>query len=80
MHYNINIKPELQKQGLLTLTAEADSSKLERKAWVRNGLYLSGPVASKLHASHSVGETSEIEEMTESDILLGFPSEIPPLK
>lgn len=59
------------KQWFSTLTAERDSSKLERKPWLRNGLNLSGPVASKLQASHSRDETSEIEEMMESEILLG---------
>jgi hypothetical protein len=58
------------KQRFLTFTAEPDSSKLERKPCVRNGLYFSGPVASKAHASQSLGETSKIEETTESEIFL----------
>lgn len=60
------------KRQLLTFTAEPDSSKLERKPWARNGLKCSEPVASRLHASQSYDETSEIEEITETDIFLAF--------
>lgn len=58
---------------ILTFTAEPDSSKLERKAWVRNGLNFSEPVASRAHASQSSDETSDIEERTETDILSVIP-------
>lgn len=51
-----------------TFTAQPDSSKLERKACVRNGLSFSEPVASTAHASQSTDEISEIEETTERDI------------
>lgn len=52
---------------MLTFTAEPDSSKLKRKLCVRKGLNFSAPVASRLHASQSFDETSEIEETTETD-------------
>ena len=52
--------------------AERDSSKLKRKLCVRKGLYCLGPVASRLHASQSSDETSEIEETTETDTFLTF--------
>lgn len=57
---------------MLTFTAQPDSSKLERKSCVRNGLNFSGPVASTLHASQSFDVTSEIEETTETDTFLAI--------
>ena len=56
----------------LTKTADPDSSRLERKAWVRKGLDFSGPVESSAHKSQSVDETSKIDDATDSDILRGF--------
>ena len=69
-----NYRGSNMKQWFLTFTAQLDSSKLERKPCVRNGLYFSGPVASNAHASQLLGETSKIEETTETDILLDFTS------
>lgn len=57
------------KQQQLTFTALPDSSKLERKPWVRNGLNFSGPVESRLHASHSDEGTFEIEDTAETKTL-----------
>lgn len=57
---------------LLTFMAEPDSSKLNRKLCVRKGLNCLGPVASRLHASQSSDETSEIEETTETDTFAMF--------
>lgn len=54
----------------LTLTVQPDSSKLDKKPWVINGLNCSGPVASKQHASHSLDETSKIEGTTETEMVL----------
>lgn len=56
----------------LTLTAEPDSSRLERNPWERKGLNCCTPVASRLHASQSLEGTSKIEETTETDIFLAF--------
>lgn len=56
----------------LTFTAERDSSKLERNPWERKGLYCSGPVASRLHASQPLDGTSKIDDTTETDISLAF--------
>lgn len=61
---------------LITLTAERDSSKLDRNPWVMNGLNCSEPEASKQHSSHSFAGTSEIEETTETDILFTFPKSV----
>lgn len=61
------------KAASLTFTAQPVSSKLEIKAWVRNGLNFSGLVASKAHASQSSDETSDIEERTETDIVSDIP-------
>lgn len=60
------------RRHLLTFTAEPDSSKLRRKLCVRKGLNCLGPVESRLHASQSSDETSEIEETTETDTFLMF--------
>lgn len=57
---------------VLTFTADPDSSKLERKAWVIKGLNLSGPVESTQHASQSFEEITEIDETTEIDISCGL--------
>lgn len=59
------------KCKLLTLIAEPDSSKLERKPCVRNGLNSSGPDVSRLHVSQSLDETSDIADTMETDIILG---------
>lgn len=64
------------KRILVTLTAERDSSKLDRNPWVINGLNCSEPEASKQHSSHSFAETSEIEETTETDTLFTFPKSV----
>lgn len=62
------------KKKFLTFTAQPDSSKLERKAWERNGLNFPGPVASRVHASQSSDETSVIEDTTESNTISGCTS------
>lgn len=59
-------------QILLTLTAEQDSSKLDRNPWVMNGLNCLEPDASWQHSSQSLAETSEIEETTETDMFFTF--------
>ena len=55
-----------------TFTAEPDSSKLERNAWVRKGLNSSGPAGSHAQASQSAAGMSMIEEATEIDTSYGF--------
>jgi hypothetical protein len=59
---------------VLTFTAEPDSSKLERNAWVRKGFSFSGSAESTAQASHSAGGMSMIEETTEIDTSCGFMS------
>lgn len=60
--------------NVLTFTAEPDSSKLERNAWVRKGFRFSGSAESIAQASHSAGGMSMIEETTEIDTSRGFMS------
>lgn len=57
---------------VLTFTAEPDSSKLERNAWVRKGLNFSGSAGSHAQASQSAAGMSMIEEATEIDTSRGF--------
>jgi hypothetical protein len=59
---------------VLTFTAEPDSSKLERNAWVRKGFSFSGSAESTAQASHSAEGMSMIEETTEIDTSRGFMS------
>lgn len=60
------------KLNLLTFIAQPVSSRLERKPWVRNGLNFSGPAASRLQASHSCDEISEMDETTRTDSFLSL--------
>ncbi|KAL5056689.1 hypothetical protein RYX36_037371 [Vicia faba] len=54
----------------LSLTADWECSKVDRKAWERKGLYLWWPVASRAQASHSVDGISEIEDTKEMVMML----------
>lgn len=58
----------------LTFTAEPDSSKLERNAWVRKGLKLSGSTESTAQASQSAEGMSIIEETTATETSRGLVS------
>lgn len=65
------------KSSILTFVAQFDSSKLERKPWVRNGFNSPGPEVSRLQAFHSSGEISEIDETTQTDSFLALSKLVP---